>query len=224
MGVNKRYTMRLNFRLWKAVAAGICCLVAAFGLVSAQEQLSFDPGIVRGMQFAGDQPLSVSYVISDDRIPGYLDINIKAVIQDSIIDYEWLENNLRITEVTRSSEEALDVQKVAPKKFDMVTVMVDISSSMWRQHSAGGVFVDSAKAICDSVLKLVDADYMLKLDTFDEQLYEHTPQTIMEARRPVEARYTHLFECTSDALGRMADAEGEKLLIIIGDGENDHTR
>lgn len=176
------------------------------------------------VNFKKESNMEITYVITDSRIPGYLDINIRAVMRDTIVDYEFLENNLSITEIVHGEEYDLDVQKVAPQVFDMVTVIVDISSSMWRNNKAGGTYVDSAKIICDSIISRIEAPYMLNLYTFDEQLYRVTPEGMRNAKRPVEARYTHLYESVDAAIGRMSESKGKKLLVIIGDGENDHNR
>jgi hypothetical protein len=106
----------------------------------------------------------------------------------------------------------------------VVTVIMDISSSMWRQVNGKYVYMDSAKAIVDSIVRNLDAPYAAKIYNYDELLYERTlegPNSFMNAQRPVDARYTYLFENVARAIERMRDAKGRKLLIVVGDGEDD---
>lgn len=186
--------------------------------------IGLDSTLMNRIKLDGDTPLEITYVISDSRIPGYLDINIRAIFRDTIVDYKYLEDSLRVKEMVDGEIKDLDVQKVAPAEFDMVTVIMDVSSSMWRLNKAGTFYADSAKIIADSILSLLDNPYMLNFHTFDEDLYRISPDSIQYIKRPVKARYTHLYECVDDALTKMQDAKGKKLLIVIGDGENDHNR
>lgn len=198
-------------------------LVSSMGM----KAINADSLLTARLNFGADSPLEITYVISDSRIPGYLDINIRAVFQDTVVDYKYLEDSLRVREIVNGNEEALDVQKVSPQAFDMVTIIVDISSSMWRSNGNGGVFVDDAKYLCDSILSLMENNYMVNLYTFDERIYRVTAEgenSIQNVKRPLEARYTHLYECVDASLDLMANAKGKKLLIIIGDGENDHNK
>ncbi len=221
-------TKILNSSNGKKVALhDLICLV--FILVSAfgSKAVNRDSLLAAQLSSGSGIPLEVSYVISDSRIPGYLNINIKAVFQDTVIDPKYLKDSLLIKEIVNGKEEFLDAQKVAPQAFDMVTIIVDISSSMWRSNGNGGVFVDDAKFICDSILGMMEADYMVNLYTYDEKLYRVTGKgenSIQKVKRPLEARYTHLYECVDAALEKMADSKGRKMLIIIGDGENDHNK
>lgn len=210
-------------RVVQSLLCLVFLLISSFGL----KAINGDSLFTAKLNFGAESPLKITYVISDSRIPGYLDINIKAVFQDTVVDYRYLEDSLRVREIVNGKEELLDVQKVAPQAFDMVTIIVDISSSMWRPNGKGGVFVDDAKQLCDSILGLMDTDYMVNLYTFDEKLYRVTgtgENSIQNVKRPLEARYTHLYECVDASLDIMADAKGRKMLIIIGDGENDHNK
>lgn len=186
--------------------------------------VGLDSTMLNRMKLDGASPLEITYVVSDSRIPGYLDVNIRAIFRDTIVDYKYLEDSLRVKELVDGDLADLEVQKVAQTKFDMVTVIMDVSSSMWRLNKGGTFYADSAKIIADSILSLLGDPYMLNLHTFDEDLYRISPDSIKYIKRPAKARYTHLYECVDDALTGMQDAKGKKLLIVIGDGENDHNR
>ena len=201
--------------------------VTLFLLLSAglnSNAVGLDSTLLAKIKLDGQSPLEITYIVSDSRIPGYLDVNIRAIFRDTIVDYKYLEDSLRIKELVDGQLEDLEVQKVAPAEFDMVTIIMDVSSSMWRPNKAGTYYADSAKIIADSILSLLGNPYMLNLYTFDEDLYRIAPDSIKYIKRPVKARYTHLYECVDDAIGGMQNAKGTKLLIIIGDGENDQNK
>lgn len=220
MGVNmKEKTTKLNN--W-CRSLGLVLLFLIAGLPMKAVELDstqvVELGLPDGTQF------EITYIVSDARIPGYLDINIRAVMRDTIVGYEYLQDSLQIKEVIGDKEMDIDVQKVSEQQFDMVTIIVDVSSSMWKPAGNGGYWVDSALTLCDSMLNLMEANYMVNLYTFDERLYGISPDSLDYVKRPVKARYTHLYECIDAALGRMSESQGKKILIVIGDGENDHNR
>ncbi|MEM0999160.1 MAG: hypothetical protein AAGN35_19045 [Bacteroidota bacterium] len=174
-----------------------------------------------------DTTMEITYVVTDALIPGYLDINLRLLIDDTVASEKYLKDSLSFVEIIGGTEYDLKTQKVEPLKFDVVTVITDVSSSMWKLEEGRPVYMDSAKAITDSIMRTLDVPYAVNLYTFDEQLYRKTtsgPSSFMKVQRPAKARYTHLFENVDDALTRMSDASGRKILFIIGDGENDQNR
>lgn len=207
----------------RRVSLMVLVLLASCGL----KAINLDSLLAEQLDFNSDTPLEITYVISDSRIPGYLDINIKAVFKDTVVDYKYLEDSLRVREMVNGTESLLDVEKVAPQAFDMVTVIVDVSSSMWKSNGRGGTYVDDAKYLCDSILKTLKTSYMVNLYTFDERLYRVASKgenSMQNVKRPLQARYTHLYECVDDGIDIMSEAKGNKLLVVIGDGENDHNK
>ena len=174
-----------------------------------------------------DTSMQITYVVTDTLIPGYLDVNLRMLIDDTVPSMKYLEDSLSFVEIIGGEAFELETQKVVPQKFDVVTVITDVSSSMWLQQEGRPVYMDSAKAITDSLMQTLAVPYAVNLYTFDEQLYRKTtsgPNSFMNVERPAKARYTHLYENVDDALMRMSDATGRKVLFIIGDGENDHNR
>lgn len=174
-----------------------------------------------------DTTLKIEYVVTDEAIPGYLNINIRAMLGDTFPTVKYLRDSLMFFEGQNKTSVQLDVQKIVPQRFDIVTMIVDVSSSMWRIQNGHPVYMDSAKSIVDTLLTAISSAYAVDLYTYDEELYKKTitgESAMRNVKRPATARYTHLFENISTALGRMADSKGKKLLIVIGDGENDHNR
>ncbi|HHG84756.1 MAG TPA: VWA domain-containing protein, partial [Bacteroidetes bacterium] len=171
--------------------------------------------------------MKITYVVTDALIPGYLDINLRLIMKDSIPSLKFLEDSLLFFETKNGKTVPLETQKVIPQRFDVVTIITDVSSSMWRLKGGVPVHMDSAKAITDSLMRSLENPYAISLYTYDEQLYRKTTEgenSFMNVERPAKARYTHLFENVNDALNRMKDAKGRKILFVIGDGENDHNK
>ncbi|MEM7036114.1 MAG: hypothetical protein AAF570_03970, partial [Bacteroidota bacterium] len=173
-----------------------------------------------------DSSLEIEYVVTDKVIPGYLDVNLKLFVGDSIPDPELLADSLEILELYggMATGQKLPVQKIVTERHDLVTMIVDVSSSMWRRVDGVEVHMDSAKQIVDSLIGGMESTYSLSLYTYDEQLYAKTvdgPAAMRDVRKPSEARYTHLCEAVREAIGTMSDGKGKKVLIVVGDGEND---
>lgn len=174
-----------------------------------------------------DSTFKIEYIVTNTRIPGYLDIHIRYMMQDTVASTKYLEDSLQLSEMGISGPVPLEKHKVFAQRFDVVTVLIDISSSMWRTVNGKEIYMDSAKTIVDSLMRQLEAPYSAKIYTFDENWYERTldgETSFRNVKRPVTARYTHLYENVAQALDRMADAKGRKLLIIVGDGENDHNK
>lgn len=220
MGVNMKIKTTHIQQQVRSLGLALLFLFTGLGL----KAIELDSTLLAKMNLGGKAPFEITYVVSDARIPGYLNVNIRALLKDTIVSYEYLEDSLRIKEAVGGEITDLDIQKVSEQQFDMITIIVDVSSSMWKPTGKGGYWVDSALTICDSVLNTMEANYMVNLFTFDEKLYGISPDSLDYVKRPVKARYTHLYECIDAALGRMSEAQGRKLLIVIGDGENDHNR
>jgi hypothetical protein len=174
-----------------------------------------------------DTSMKITYVVTNSLIPGYLDINLRMLINDSLPSAKFLKDSLSFVEVVGGKSFDLETQKVVPQIFDVVTVITDVSSSMWTSIDGRPAYMDSAKTITDSLMQALQVPYAVNLYTYDEQLYRRTtsgPNSFQNVERPAKARYTHLFENVFDALARMQEAQGRKILFIIGDGENDHNR
>ena len=181
-----------------------------------------------------DSTFHIEYIVSNTRIPGYLDVHVKFMTGDSVPSTKYLEDSLFFTEMPtngagfgmKGDARPLEKQKVIGKRYDVVTVLMDISSSMWKQVDGKSVYMDSAKALVDSVVRGLEAPYAVKIYNFDEIWYERTLEgesSFRTAQKPATARYTHLYKNVANALDRMSDAEGKKLLIIVGDGEDDQS-
>lgn len=202
----------------------VCWMLPFLGSAQVVETLDFD--LPEGM--VKDSTFKIEYIVTNTRIPGYLDVHVRYMMQDTIASAKYLEDSLRITEMGSSGVlEPLEKQKVIAQRFDVVTILIDISSSMWKTVNGKEIYMDSAKAIVDSLIGQLAAPYAAKIFTFDENSYERTlsgENSFRNARRPASARYTHLYENVAQAIDRMADAKGQKLLIIVGDGENDHNK
>lgn len=174
-----------------------------------------------------DSNFRIEYVITDKQIPGYLNIHIRLLLADTIPNLKYIEDSLQFTEVSGrgKSFKSAGVQKVTPKQFDVVTVLLDVSSSMWRQDKGKFVHMDSAKVIVDSILGVMSAPYASRIYTYDEQLYNRTlsgENSVKYVAKPLDARYTHLWENIDAAISRMPTDSGfRKILIVVGDGEND---
>jgi hypothetical protein len=185
-----------------------------------------------------DSTFEIQYIVTNTRIPGYLDVHVRFTVEDSVPSGRYLEDSLFMVETesnsityetsnSRANTTPMEKQKVVPKRFDVVTILMDISSSMWQQVGGKEVYMDSAKAIVEKLLDNLAAPYAAKIYNFDEILYERTidgPTSFRNATKPATARYTHLYENVATAIDRMAGAEGRKILIVVGDGENDHNR
>lgn len=196
-------------------------LVLLFSLSLAGQAQEVEKKAVR------DTSMKITYVVTDALIPGYLDINLRLLINDSLPSQKYLEDSLSFVEIINGKPYELETQKVVPQIFDVVTVITDVSSSMWKEVDGRPIYMDSAKKITDSLMQTLAVPYAVNLYTYDEQLYRKTtsgPNSFMNVERPAKARYTHLFENVDDALTRMKDAQGRKILFIIGDGEDDHNR
>lgn len=178
-----------------------------------------------------DSTFKIEYVISDARIPGYLNVHIRVMMADTIPSLQYIEDSLQFSEISSGNKESrpikANLQKVIPQQFDLVTIIMDVSSSMWRQQGGQFVHMDSAKKVVDSLLSAFNAPYATRLYTYDEQLYNRTfdgENSIQTVQKPLDARYTHLWESVDAALSRMAEGKGRKILIVVGDGENDHNK
>jgi hypothetical protein len=176
-----------------------------------------------------DSTFRIEYIVSNTRIPGYLDVHVKFMTGDSVPSTKYLEDSLFVTEMASGSNNMpspMEKQKVIGKRFDVVTVLMDISSSMWRQIDGKSVYMDSAKALVDSIVRNLSAPYAVKIYNYDEIWYERTLEgeaSFRNAQKPATARYTYLYENVAKALDRMSDAQGRKLLVIVGDGEDDQS-
>ncbi len=193
-------------------------------LVGAAQMTSFDIKVPNAI---ADSTFHIEYIVSNTRIPGYLDVHVKFMSGDSVPSTKYLDDSLFITEITppgsKGTPVKMDKQKVIGKRYDVVTVLMDISSSMWED---GGIHMDSAKAVVDSIVRSLSAPYAVKIYNFDEQYQERTLDgafSFRNAERPKDARFTYLYENVANALDRMSDAEGNKLLIVVGDGEDDQS-
>ncbi len=200
--------------------------------VSAQVE-SFDVKVANALP---DSTFHIEYIVSNTRIPGYLDVHVKFMSGDSVPSTKYLEDSLFFTEKPSSGAGGwgsskgeglpMEKQKVVGKRFDVVTVLMDVSSSMWREVNGKSVYMDSAKALVDSIVRQLSAPYAVKIYNYDEIWYERTltgETSFRNAQRPATARYTYLYENVAKALDRMSDAEGKKLLIVVGDGEDDQS-
>lgn len=202
----------------------LCCLLLPL-TAAAQKLTSFNISVPNAI---ADSTFRIQYVVSNTRIPGYLDVHVKFMTGDSVPGTKYLEDSLHLMEflpgATAPSE--MEIQKVVAKRFDVVTVLMDISSSMWKQENGKFVYMDSAKAIVDSIVRGLDAPYAAKIYTYDEIWYERTlagENSFLNSQKPAVARYTYLYENVAKAIDRMADARGRKLLIVVGDGEDDQS-
>ncbi|MEY3444998.1 MAG: hypothetical protein RLZZ519_3279, partial [Bacteroidota bacterium] len=202
----------------------LCCLLLPL-TVAAQKLTSFNISVPNAI---ADSTFKIQYVVSNTRIPGYLDVHVKFMTGDSVPGTKYLEDSLHLMEflpgATAPSE--MEIQKVVAKRFDVVTVLMDISSSMWKQENGKYIYMDSAKAIVDSIVRGLDAPYAAKIYTYDEIWYERTlagENSFLNSQKPATARFTYLYENVAKAIDRMADARGRKLLIVVGDGEDDQS-
>lgn len=203
----------------------VCCLWPI--TAAAQDGTTVDINVANAI---ADSTFHIQYVVSNTRIPGYLDVHVKFMTGDSIPGSKYLEDSLLITEFSGGKGEGavsqMDIQKVVDKRFDVVTILMDISSSMWKQVNGKYIYMDSAKAVVDSIVRGLDAPYAAKIYTYDEIWYERTldgETSFLNAQKPATARYTYLYENVSRAIDRMAEAKGRKLLVVVGDGEDDQS-
>jgi hypothetical protein len=210
----------------------ILMLVWWLPLAVAGQVESFDVKIANAIP---DSTFRIEYIVSNTRIPGYLDVHVKFMAGDSVPSAQYLDDSLFLSETVsgnygngdfRGKMVPMEKQKVIGKRYDVVTVLMDISSSMWREIDGKAVYMDSAKALVDSIVRSLSAPYAVKIYNFDEIWYERTLQgetSFLNAQKPATARYTYLYENVANALDRMSDADGKKLLIVIGDGEDDQS-
>lgn len=192
------------------------------------------PVYIKTPNAIADSTFSIQYVVSNTRIPGYLDVHVKFMTGDSVPGVKYLQDSLRITEyLSRDASGGgkvqgapMEIQKVVAKRFDVVTVLMDVSSSMWKLVDGKPTYMDSAKSLVDSIVRGLDAPYAARIFTYDENLYERTlggETSFMNTQRPATARYTYLYQNVSRAIDLMSDAKGRKLLIVVGDGEDDQS-
>ena len=113
----------------------ILILVWWLPLAAAAQMESFDVKVPNAI---ADSSFHIEYIVSNTRIPGYLDVHVKFMTGDSVPSIKYLEDSLKVFEVAKgsSSEPArMETQKVVGERFDVVTVLMDISSSMWREEA-----------------------------------------------------------------------------------------
>jgi len=204
----------------------ILLLLLLPSFLTAQKVQSVQVG---GKGAVADSSFRIEYITTDSKIPGYLNVHVRLIVADTIPADKYLQDSLLFGEGTGDggSMTAAKLQKVVLHEKDLVTVMMDVSSSMWKSENGRYVHMDSAKVLVDSILKAMDAPYAARIYTYDEQLYNRTvvgENSFQTVEKPLDVRYTHLWENVSTALERMAAAKGRKILIVIGDGENDHNR
>jgi len=184
-----------------------------------------------------DTTLAINRIVSNDTVPTYIDVKVNAHVNGKPLNsYDLLEEMVLLEQIG-NYEDTVPIQDVIPREGELpqysylsVLIMLDRSGSMRQRFNKDGKSLPKIELAKNAILNTMRKDKLplggTFFSTFDETNgataeLDTTALAGVKVPPPGEAKYTHLYECLNEKLKEMEDRAGERVIILVADGEND---